>query len=107
MADDTLVVGATLFELLREYGVLRDTYHPHGRLIPHLVKLHNEGKIALDVATLVKNHKADTWDSTFRIDLKDMTASDAIRLVVTPMHSLTQFDSIRMLDNNVVEFWWD
>lgn len=108
MADNTLVVGATLTDLLNEYGVLRDTYDPNGgKLIPHLIQMHNKGKIALDVDTLVKNHGSDTWDRIFRINIKKLSAVEVIKLVVAPMHYYTRFDSIRMLDNNMVEFWWD
>lgn len=101
--SEPILVGATLFDIMREYGVLRES----DKLIPHLIKLHNDGQIALDVKTLVENHGKETWDRKFRIDLKDLSAHGAIKLVVSPMHHWSRYTEIRMLDNNVVEFWWD
>jgi hypothetical protein len=98
-----LVVGLTLTDLLNEYCILKESRV----LVPHLVKLHEQGKIKLDVDTLIKNHKLDTWDRTFRINIMDMSAYGLVKQLIEPMRSYTRFDEVRMIDMNTVEFWWD
>jgi hypothetical protein len=98
-----LVVGLTLTDLLNEYGILKESRV----LVPHLVKLHEQGKIKLDVDTLIKNHKLDIWDRTLRINIMDMSAYGLVKQLIEPMRYHTRFEEIRMIDMNTVEFWWD
>lgn len=98
-----IVVGLTLTDLLNEYAILSESRV----IVPHLVKLHEQGKIKLDVNTLIKNHKSDTWDRTLQIDIKDMSAYGVVKLLIEPLRCHTRFDEIRMINQNTVEFWWD
>lgn len=97
------VVGLTLSDLLNEYGILKESKV----IVPHLVKLHNEGKIKLDIDTLIKNHKLDTWDRTLQINIMDMSAYGLVKLLIEPLLCHTRFDEVRMIDQNTIEFWWD
>jgi len=98
-----LVVGLTLTDLLNEYGILKESRV----IVPHLVKLHEQGKIKLDVDTLIKNHKLDTWDRTLRIDILDMSAYGLVKQLIEPLHHYTRYDEVRMINNTTIEFWWD
>jgi hypothetical protein len=98
-----LIVGLTLTDLLNEYGILKESRV----IIPHLVKLHDTGKIRLDIDTLIKNHKSDTWDRTLRINIKDLSAYGVVQLLISPMRQHTRFEEVRMIDHAIIEFWWD
>lgn len=93
----------TLTDLLKEYGTFRDG----GPIIDHLVSLHNQGKIQLDISTLIKNHEMDTWDWKLRVDIKDMSAYGVVQLLIHPMQMYTHFAEVCMVDHNTVEFRWD
>jgi hypothetical protein len=73
-------------------------------LCNHFVKLHKEGKIQIITDNLLEK---DTWDATLKIDIKDMSAYGVVNSIITPLQKFARFDEIRMLDNNVIEFWWD
>ena len=98
-----LVVGLTLTDLLNEYGILKESRV----LVPHLVKLHEQGKIKLDIDTLIKNHKLDIWDRTLRINIMDMSAYGLVKQLIEPLHHYTRYDEVRMINNTTIEFWWD
>ena len=69
-----------------------------------VLKLHKEGTINIIVDNLLdENH----WDRTLKIDIKDLSVYGAVKLVVEPLMVHAKYDTIRMLSNNVIEFWWD
>ena len=70
----------------------------------HFVKLHKEGKINIIVDNLLDENR---WDRTLKIDIKDMSVYGAVKLVIEPLMIHAKYDTIRMLSNNVIEFWWD
>jgi len=70
----------------------------------HFVKLHKEGTINIIVDNLLdENH----WDRTLKIDIKDLSVYGAVKLIIEPLMVHAKYDTIRMLSNNVIEFWWD
>jgi len=70
----------------------------------HFVNLHKEGKINIIVDNLIYENY---WDRTLKIDIKDMSVYGAVKLVIEPLMIHAKYDTIRMLSNNVIEFWWD
>lgn len=70
----------------------------------HFVKLHKEGNINIIVDNLLDENY---WDRTLKIDIKDMSVYGAVKLVIEPLMIHAKYDTIRMLSNNVIEFWWD
>jgi hypothetical protein len=42
-----------------------------------------------------------------KIDIKDMSAYGVVSNIISPLQKFARFDEICMLDNNVIEFWWD
>lgn len=85
-------------------------FNPNGngsyatKLKNHFVKLHKEGTIRIITDNLLEENR---WDATLNIDIKDMSAYGVIKQVIQPLMENARFDTVRMLNNNVVEFWWD
>jgi hypothetical protein len=78
----------------------------------HFAKMHKEGKIRIITDNLLDDNK---WDSTLRIHIKEMTAHELVKRIITPIMTIARPTEINMVshkvgvitEHNVIEFWWD
>lgn len=98
-----MTTETTLYQLLMHCPVIKMSKS----LASHLVYLHEDGKIEIDVDYLKHSYKNDQWDGSIIIDIKDLSVHDVIQLIVSPMTIITRFNEIKMIDNTKMIIWKD